>query len=136
MMNLNKNNGSIEFENFIIKPTDKYQDLKKAFLEKNLELWFENNNWITYRLDVSMNFIIIIKLFNDNLRAIEIFPKIEIGNKNENGLKSILQNLGGENNYRWGNVELNKDKKAGYESVLINFLLEIEQCLFNEKNIK
>lgn len=119
-MNLNKNNGFIEFGDYLIKPSYKIRDLKSQFSNENLELWMENDKWITYRLKTLMNVILLIRFFDDDLKTIEIYLTEESVVQTEDPLKDLFNYLGGECKYMWGNVELNKDVRAGYESIVIN----------------
>lgn len=122
MMNLNKNNGNFGFGEYLIKPLCQIQDLKNEFANENLELWIENNEWITYRLEFREKFILLISFFNDNLKTIEIYLTCQPGKNVRNRLQDLLGCIGGENKYSWGNVELNEDIKAGYASIVIKFI--------------
>ncbi len=119
-MKLNKINGHFSFGNHLIKPSYKIRDIKNEFLDDSIELWIANKSWITYRLEIAMKFILLIKFFNEDLKTIEIYLTYQSGKQMENELRNLLKSLGGENKYSWGNVELNKDIKAGYESIVIN----------------
>lgn len=119
-MNLNNQNGTFEIGGFIIKPSDKVTDIKNVFINENLELWIENSEWITYRLQVANKFILLLKFFNDYLKTIEIYLRKYPEKQNKHEIQNLLKKLGGESTYIWGNVELNIDIKAGYESIVIN----------------
>lgn len=123
MINLDKSNGHFNFENYSIKPSDNIQNIMdKLKISKNdLELWIENKGWVTYRLD-GEEYILLLKFFNDNLKTIEVYvKKYSHQPHNRNKLMMLLDNIGGENIYSWGKIKLNKDIKANYESLLINY---------------
>ena len=121
MMKLNINNGLFQFGKWVITAKEQIHDLKSKFLSENLELWIDNDEWITYRLDISDKFILMIRFFNELIYSIEIYPKNAIDGDRKKVLNEILEKLGGKNKYSWGNVELNIDHKASYESILINY---------------
>lgn len=120
-MRLNCNNGAFQLDEYSISPQDKISDLKKKFSNDRLEIWIENNEWITYRLDTSSKFILMIRFFKNVMHLIEVFPKSYSDGQRRKDLLNYLEILGGENKYRWGKVELNEDEKAGYESIVINY---------------
>ncbi len=119
-MNLNKSNGYLSFDTYLVKPSYTIRDFKNEFPQENLELWTVNKKWITYRLEISMKFILLIRFFDDDIKIIEIYllPKPDINIEME--LKDLLKSLGGERNYPWGNIELNSDVKADYKSIIIS----------------
>jgi hypothetical protein len=121
MITVNINNGILQFEGFLICPLDKIRDLKSKFSDEYLELWIENGNWTTYRLDAFSKFILLIRYFNDEIQLIEVYPKGSNDNQRKKNLILCLKKLGGEKKYSWGSIEMNNDFKAGYESLIINF---------------
>lgn len=121
MIQLNINNGLFQFEKWVVSAKDQIYVLKSKFSSENLELWIDNNEWVTYRLDISDKFILMFRFFEESIYSIEIYPKSPTFYDRKKIIKEILDDLGGTNKYFWGNVELNVDHKAGYESILINY---------------
>ena len=121
MINLDIDNGTIQLGKWILKPEDKLNDIKVYFSPKEFELGLANNQWATYRLNIFNEYIIRIIFFDEQIKFVEIYPKNITENPENKVLIEALKNLGGENKYFWGNVELNIDNKAGYESILISY---------------
>lgn len=119
-MKVDSTNGSILFDNNIISSYDKIDDLKNKFSNK-LELWMENDDWNTYRLDVTKKFILIIRFFQNKIQLIEIYPKSNSESQKRRVVENYLEDFGGEKDYPWGKVGLNNDIKAGYESLIIKY---------------
>lgn len=122
MIKLNTDNGSLQFEKHtIIKSKTHIDNLKGEILNGNLELWISNGEWITYKLEISEKFILIFRFLNELIYSVEIYYKSTDDNDRKKGLNKTLEDIGGSNEYTWGNVELNVDHKAGYQSILINY---------------
>lgn len=122
MMTVNSTNGEFRFNEWLFSPNVKLNDFKKKLPSKKVELWSENSHYVSYRLNFSEEYIIVVMFFYEKIKFIEIYPKNVEKNKLEDKIQILLQRLGGENNYSWGKIELNIDKKAGYESVIINYV--------------
>ena len=121
MIKLNTDNGSLQFgECTIISSETIIDDLKEELSNNNLELWISNGGWITYKLEVSEKFILMFRFLNDSIHSVEIYYKSTDDNRKK-GLNKTLEDIGGSNKYSWGGVELNIDRKADYESILINY---------------
>jgi hypothetical protein len=119
-MKVDSNNGSVLFDDNIINSYDKICDLESKFSNK-MELWIENGAWVTYRLDVTKKFILMIRFFQNKIQLIEIYPKRQSESQKRRDLVNYLEYLGGEKSYPWGMVGINKDEKAGYESLIIKY---------------
>lgn len=120
MITLNYNNGELGFDKWVLSPEDTLDSIKNRFSHNEFELWHKNNQWENYKLNISEEYIIGIFFLNGLVKFIEIYPKRH-DVEDDQMLQDLLMNLGGENRYSWGKVELNVDYKAGYTSVIINY---------------
>ena len=110
-----KNNGEFHFERWILKPNDVLNKVINDFSSKEFELWIENGQWKTYKLNISEEYVFLVFFFDNVIKFIEVYSK------QKESLNETLEKLGGEKKYSWGKVELNVDYKAGYNSIVINF---------------
>jgi len=118
MIDINLINGELKYGEYLLVPKGKFDYFRSLFLPTEMELWTSKQNSITYRLNLSDEFVFILYFLNEELMTIDIYPK----NKNSlNEIALLLENLGGEHFYSWGKVELNNDIKAGYKSVLVKY---------------
>lgn len=118
MIKLNTKNGHFQFGDQILNP-DSGSTVIKTFSQKDgAEIWLENKEWITYRINGFDPVILMFTFLKNDIYTIEVYIKDD--NKKDK-LKTILDGLGGVNQYTWGTVSLNFDHKAGYESLLISY---------------
>lgn len=117
MISIDLKVGELEIDKNYFSPNTDIDLLFKSKFSSEVELWTSNDNWKSYR--ILKDEIILILMFRDKiLKTIEIYP-IE---NNNNTLNSIIEKLGGEHKYQWGDIEINDDKKAGYKSIMIKYL--------------
>lgn len=64
MITLDVNNGSVGFENYTVNPFDDLQNMKNRLSDKSLEEWIENDTWSVYRLDLSVEFILLFRFLD------------------------------------------------------------------------
>lgn len=118
MISIDLKIGELQFDkNYFSQKTD-IDFLSKSTLSSEVELWTSIGIWKSYR--IIKDEIILILIFKDKiLKTIEICT---IEDSKKNTLRSIVEKLGGEQKYIWGEIEINDDKKAGYKSILIKYL--------------
>lgn len=117
MIKLDINNGNLEFDGIYIEHKITIDRLMLQYPKVNFELWVDNNQYKTYRLNLSLEHILLIKSNNGLVYNLEIYCK-----KNgifKSSVKNTLARIGGEGVYPWGKVQVNLDNKAGYKSILI-----------------
>ena len=120
-MTINVKNGEFQFNKWILSPEDVLNEIKNKFSSNEFELRLKNDQWATYRLNISEEYIINIFFLNEKIEFIEIYPKNITEDKIEHALQIILKDLDGVKNYSWGKVELNVDNKSGYKSIVIRY---------------
>jgi hypothetical protein len=118
MINIDLINGELKYEKWIFSSKKKLTYFMSLFLPSEIELWSFNQNWMSYRLNLSECFIFILYFQDEILKIIDILP---VDTNSGNEVPLLLEKLGGENIYSWGKIELNNDIKAGYKSVLIKY---------------
>jgi hypothetical protein len=118
MININKINGELKFEECFFSPRKELKYYLTLFHSDQIELWSANQNWKSYRLSISRYFILIIFFKDEILNMINVYP---IAKNNDNEVSLLLEKLGGENVYPWGSVEFSNDTKAGAKSVLVKY---------------
>jgi hypothetical protein len=112
-MNIDLITGELKLDCLSFSKQTEINYLKENIFSSNIELWSNYGIYKSYRL-VKDKLIIILHFKNNILTMIEIYPV-------DKDISCILEEFGGEQNYPWGQVLLNDDKKAGYMSVLIKF---------------
>jgi|GEM_PF-6071048 hypothetical protein len=121
MISINIKNGEFQFNKWIFSPNDTLSEIKNKFSFHEFELRLKNQEYSTYRLNISEEYIIRIFFFIESIKSIEIYP-ININEDNRDRVSQrILENLGGTKNYSWGEVQLIIDHKACYESIVIRY---------------
>jgi hypothetical protein len=109
--------GELEIDQNYFSPKTDIDFISKSAFSSKVELWTSNDNWKSYR--ILKDEMILILTFKDKfLKNIEIYP---IENDKKSTLNHIIEKLGGEHKYLWGEIEINDDKKAGYKSVIIKY---------------
>ena len=119
MIKLNVRNGSLEFYGMLINHSSTVQEFILQNAPLNIELWVDNAEYKTYRLNYSDNYILMIRVFNNITYSLEIYSRKK--GVFVDSLSKVLAKIGGEGDYSWGSVKMNVDDKAGYRSVLINY---------------
>ena len=129
MILLNLQTGELKFDDTILSPGYRFEDVK------NLSKKYRNSvreigngyNWI-YLLGVDGDYDLSVLFHKDVLISINIglgasfqIPEFEITKRAKNLIKKLVKELGGEKEYDWGIVRYSEDHKGGYVSVLIKY---------------
>lgn len=118
MISIDLKVGEFEIDQNYFSPKSDIDFLNTSTLSSEVELWSSNDNWKSYR--ILKDEMILILIFKDKiLKIIEIFP---IENSKKYTIRNVIEKLGGERKYLWGDIEINDDKKAGYKSIIIKYL--------------
>jgi len=120
MIKLDIYTGNITFYDSIITKNDRLDILKNKMIPKEIEIWENNGDWTSYRLN-EQYYILTFSFLRKNLSNIEIYIKNTDSKFSKEKLSSILEILHGNNQYEWGSVFINHDLKAGYSSIIIDY---------------
>ncbi len=117
MISIDLKVGELEIDQNYFSPKIDIDFLSESTFSSMLELWTSIGIWKSYR--IIKDEMILIFMFKDKfLKTIEICA---IEDSKKITLSSIIKKLGGEHKYEWGEIEINNDIKAGYQSVLIKY---------------
>jgi hypothetical protein len=118
MINIDQGTGIVKIGCFSFsKGTEMAYLNSQIFSSSKVEMWSSKGIWKSYRF-FENNLIFVLRFNYSLLEIIEIYP---LEKKEDITALDIIIQLGGAHEYSWGNIELNNDKKAGYESVLIRY---------------
>lgn len=114
MINVDVKKGELKFNKLCFSAKTKLNYLNRFISSNEVELWNSNSIYKTYRL-IKNELILILSFKSNFLNNIEIYPLKKYS------ISFLIEKIGGEKSYEWGEIKLKKDDKAGYQSILINF---------------
>lgn len=130
MICINKETGEIQIGKLVLNPQTEISIVQKWPTDIRIEKIATEPDISIFRLlNIEYGSISVLLLFNLNrLKRVHIgagekcgFRPFELSEEEKNYIKRLLERLGGEAIYNWGQIQYSEDLKGGSVSVLIEY---------------